>query len=84
MKSEYAQEIKKYAIDISNANNEAAKISLLTNLLTRLFDGNHAKEVIRQFSLGTERAIFGSKKLLQISLTNNVLCSNNIHNSRWY
>lgn len=49
--------IAKYERDVSFANNEAAKISLLTTLLARLFEGETAEEVIKQFSLGTEKNI---------------------------
>jgi len=67
MKPEFAQHIKKYATDVSTANNEAAKISLLTSLLTRLFDGPDASEVIRQFSLGTEKAILNIQRQGKLS-----------------
>ncbi|TAL39361.1 MAG: restriction endonuclease [Alphaproteobacteria bacterium] len=59
--SKLVKEINDYRVDISRANNESAKISLLTSLLTRLFDSPDAKEIIKQFSFGTE------KKILNIS-----------------
>lgn len=62
MKAEFVEEIKKYFVDISRANNEAAKTSLLTSLLTRLFDGPHAKEIIKQFSLGTEKTVLNIQR----------------------
>lgn len=62
MKPEFAEEIGRFATDVARANNEAAKISLLTSLLTRLFDGQGAKEIIRQFSLGTEKAVLNIER----------------------
>lgn len=57
MKPEFVDEISRFSKDVARANTEAAKISLLTTLLARLFDGKEAKEIIRQFSLGTEKAV---------------------------
>ncbi|MDC7684520.1 N-6 DNA methylase [Asticcacaulis sp. BYS171W] len=67
MKSELVHEIQRFRNDVSRANNESAKISLLTSLLTRLFDGDDAGEIIRQFSLGTEKAILNVHRAGKLS-----------------
>lgn len=62
MKIEHLEEIRKYSVDIANANNEEAKRQRLNTLLSRLFISTSAKSIVDEFTLGAEKNILNIKR----------------------